>query len=100
MNTKEAETLQTAFRTGNCIIIKAEDADFTVLNLSRHADMNWLRDQIGGWVELIPLQNDVELIIDEEGRRKGKPQNILATLLAMQAIVGDVVLLRGKAKLE
>lgn len=59
-----------------------------------------LQDLVGGYIETVPVRKKSDedawilLIVDEEGRLKGKPLNKPATLLAdvPHGIVGDAVL--------
>lgn len=59
-----------------------------------------LQDLVGGYIETVPVRMKPEegvwplLIVDEEGKLKGKPLNTAATLLADvdHSIVGDAVL--------
>ena len=59
---------------------------------------------VGGYVQLLQLDADTQMLIDEEGKIKGKPVNTQATDMASptlffgDVVVGDVVLLRGKAQ--
>ena len=56
-------------------------------------DFKWeeLKDMIGGYIEIVRLRNGNMLVVDEEGKVKKRPVNIVASQLAGQAIVGDVV---------
>lgn len=45
---------------------------------------------VGGWVEAVYLDDDRLLIIDEEGKLKGRPRNVAATQLALDYLMpGD-----------
>lgn len=62
--------------------------------------LDTLQKLVGGYIETVPVRMKPEegvwplLIVDEEGRLKGKPLNTAATLLADvdHSIVGDAVL--------
>lgn len=64
----------------------------------RSPSLKEAQDMVGGFVEVVDLPNGMVLLCDEEGLLKGKEINYCATLLARQKIVGDVVLLEGRAK--
>lgn len=77
------------------------DGEEQVLALDHKISMDELRNLIGGWVELVPVRfGSQQLIVDEEGRLKGKPFNKKASQIALQEIVGDVVLLSGSQSLD
>jgi hypothetical protein len=59
------------------------------------ADLEWLKKQVGGYVQVIKVLHNgrrVDMAVDDEGRLKNKPINFVASYLAGQTIVGDVVL--------
>lgn len=71
------------------------DLDTRVLDLKR------LQTLVGGYIEVVhpvpfggPVFDDVVMIVDEEGKLKGKSVNVLASALynGFDPIVGDVVL--------
>lgn len=54
-----------------------------------------LQEAVGGYIEIVYAPDGKLLIIDEEGKLKGKPVNTLATLMwqhPSDVLVGDVVL--------
>tara|TARA_R110002051_G_scaffold225354_1_gene288294 strand:+ start:844 stop:1152 length:309 start_codon:yes stop_codon:yes gene_type:complete len=54
---------------------------------------------VGGYIEEVSTPfKEIQLYVDEEGLLKGSPVNMEASMLAMKTIVGDAVMLRGKAK--
>lgn len=61
---------------------------------------------VGGYIEIIETVDGRQIIIDEEGKLKGKPINHEATLLARGRIMptdficGDVLVLSGDAKVD
>ena len=61
-----------------------------------------LQDMVGGLIQVIQLK-DKQIIVDEEGKLKGKEFNVEATELwnvGYDVIVGDAVVLSGKAVLK
>ena len=61
-----------------------------------------LQDMVGGIIQVIQLK-DKQIIIDEEGKLKGKEFNVEATELwnvGYDVIVGDAVVLSDKAVLK
>ena len=62
---------------------------------------------VGGLIQPIMLGDDMMMIIDEEGKLKGKAENVTATDLAHEHnaifetdyIAGDVMVLSGEAML-
>ena len=54
---------------------------------------------VGGLIELVPLENGDQLIVNEEGLIHQLPHNESASLLAGQIIVGNAMVLQGDAKL-
>lgn len=51
-----------------------------------------LQYAVGGYIETIPLGHGGVMIVDEEGRLKGKPDNAIASLAAGIGIVGDALI--------
>jgi hypothetical protein len=50
-----------------------------------------LQVAVGGYIEMIMLNEHSWLIVNEEGRMEGLELNVLASRLAGQEIVGDVL---------
>lgn len=50
-----------------------------------------LQKAVGGYIETITLSPECVMIVDEEGRLKGKPENIKATQASSMNIVGDAL---------
>ena len=67
-----------------------------------------LQEMVGGYIEVVYAENGDQIILDEEGRLKGKPINIKASETWLgdkwdndtANIVGDAVILSGKARLS
>ena len=56
-----------------------------------------LQALVGGYIEIVRRLPDGQLmVVDEEGRMKGKPPNGVASRLAGQFIVGDTLILDDK----
>jgi hypothetical protein len=53
---------------------------------------------VGGYVEVVNLQNGDQMLVNEEGFLKDYPVNTEASALAGRMIVGPVMVLSGKAK--
>ena len=51
-----------------------------------------VQELIGGYIELLPLSGGSVLILDEDGRSKQLPINLIASQLANRQIVGTVLL--------
>jgi hypothetical protein len=57
------------------------------------------QEKVGGYVELLTLSNGEQMLVDEEGLFKQSPQvNVPATFLAGRQIVGNAIILAGKAR--
>lgn len=56
------------------------------------------QELVGGYVEVFTLADGRQMIMNEEGRVKGMPLNMEASDIAQRHIVGNVVILSGKAK--
>ena len=64
--------------------------------------MKKLQDMVGGYIQVVEIKGK-QIIIDEEGKLKDKPLNEEATDLwgvDYDVIVGDAVVLSGKARLK
>ena len=53
---------------------------------------------VGGWIEMVYLKNGDQMIVNEEGLLLGLPVNRIASAIAGQCIVGNVLILKGTAK--
>jgi hypothetical protein len=63
-------------------------------------DLDAMQDAVGGYIQYVPMPTEEgvsdtidahNLIVDEEGRLKGKPLNPIASSIAGQTIVGDAL---------
>lgn len=52
------------------------------------------QEAVGGYVELIHVTENSQLLVDEDGTPKGLKHNAVATLIAGRKIVGTALLLR------
>lgn len=57
-----------------------------------------VQEAVGGYVELVELDNGDQLLVNEEGLLLGLPLNTWATSLVGRRIVGRALLLQGKAR--
>lgn len=70
--------------------------------------LEWLQEQVGGFIEIVRFmldtdkgQLEAQMVIDEEGKLKGKQQNAVATALYANpndVIVGTAIILVGEHK--
>lgn len=56
------------------------------------------QEMVEGLVELIELSDGDQMLVNEEGLLKGLDINGMATMIANRRIVGNAIILRGKAK--
>lgn len=90
-----------------CIIIPADQHDS--LTRTELASLEDLQRAIGGWLEEVQIDERFVLLVDEEGRMKGLPQNRRATLLLrlfvpaarnQPGLVGTVVIIGTATETE
>ena len=70
----------------------------TVLELCTSPTLDTAQEIVGGFVELVCLQDGAQMLVDEEGLLKGLPYNTTASAMAGKPIVGNVILLRDDAR--
>jgi len=58
-----------------------------------------LQELIGGYIKIICLGGNRQMIVDEDGLLKGKLANQEASALAKRLIVGDIVILEGSHRI-
>jgi hypothetical protein len=71
-------------------IIRVDGTEATLSDTS----LKSLQGAVGGYIEIVNAQNGKLIVVDEEGKLKGKPVNVVATKLygnPYDVIVGDVV---------
>lgn len=56
------------------------------------------QELVDGYVELITLVDGRQMLMNEEGIHKGMPLNMEASDIAQRHIVGNVIILSGKAR--
>lgn len=87
------------------ILITADDRCREVLPASEKCfTLDELREYVGGWVELAFGTYGIIVVLDEEGKLKGKPINLLATAITHERqvigyedwIVGDALICEAK----
>lgn len=85
------------------------EEDGSIINYYFHKkeskpNLEQLQKMVGGYIEVVTsLDSKYQIVIDEEGKLKGKPFNKDATALlgyGDDELVGDAVILSGKAKLD
>lgn len=83
-------------------MIKAKlyKADGTILEVvpanGTDFQLDELQAMVGGYIEIVPAGKGKIMVLDDEGKLKGKPVNDAATMIFMQAgyydtIVGDAL---------
>lgn len=50
-----------------------------------------LQGVVGGYIEIVSLSGDDVMVVNEEGRLTGLPHNTKASVIAMDYIVGNVL---------
>lgn len=50
-----------------------------------------LKEIVGGWIEIVRCPDDWIMVVNEEGQLLNLPYNPIASLIAGQPIVGDVL---------
>ena len=94
----------------NNTLVMEEDGSIINYYFSEKEDkptLEQLQKMVGGYIEVVTAKNGDQIILDEEGRLKGKPLNEDASEYWLgddwdeyNNIVGDAVILSGKAKLD
>jgi hypothetical protein len=91
-----------AFDNGNfnfLIITSAGEHKFEKREIS--PSLEELQKAVGGYIRMVPFDSKSEVIqmaVNEDGLRLDLPDNPVASLLSGQRIVGDAVVLAGKAR--
>jgi hypothetical protein len=79
-------------------IIKTNGEEVDVQpNNGRHFSLKEMQDIVGGYIEVIPYGTKKLMVLNEEGKLLGLPENNVATDLVRGAdiIVGDVLLCKA-----
>ena len=91
--------------------VMSEDGSYITIYLSDEdgePTLKAMQEAVGGYIEVVYAENGDQIIIDEEGRLKEKPINEDASEHWLgdrwdndtANIVGDVIVLSGKARLS
>jgi len=75
----------------------------TIIDSGEEFPLSSAQDIVGGMVEIANYNLQLygttfQVLVDEEGLLKKKPLNELASLICLQSLVGDVLLLGGTAR--
>lgn len=55
-----------------------------------------LKEIVGGWIEIVRCPDDWIMVVNEEGQLLNLPYNPVASLIAGQPIVGDVLYCKSR----
>ena len=91
--------------------VMSEDGSYITIYLSDEdgePTLKAMQEAVGGYIEIVYAENGDQIILDEEGRLKGKEINKEASEYwlgdrvddEVANIVGDALILKGKARLE
>jgi len=91
--------------------VMSEDGSYITIYLNDEdgePTLKAMQEAVGGYIEVVYAENGDQIILDEEGRLKGKPINEDASEHWLgdrwdndtANIVGDAVILSGKARLS
>jgi hypothetical protein len=59
-----------------------------------------MQEIVGGYIEVVYLWEGDQMIVNEEGLLQKLDINREASRIAQKLIVGDVIILKGKARME
>jgi len=85
------------------MLLSSENAEHLTLYLDKKDEKPTLekcQEFVGGYIEIIFTSDGRQIVVDEEGRLKGKPINVDASEEANRTIVGDAMILSGDARLD
>ena len=85
------------------LLVKADGSLSVVVPIGREFTLEELQGFVGGYIELLKIRGGVDgygdfemMFVNEEGKLRGLPPNLIATALyvygAHDAVVGDVLL--------
>ena len=91
--------------------VMSEDGSYITIYLNDkdgEPTLEAMQEAVGGYIEVVYAENGDQIILDEEGRLKGKPINEDASEHWLgdrwdndtANIVGDAIVLSGKARLS
>lgn len=76
-----------------------EEMRSTAMSIVNAFDLEFDDDDLQNFYAMlvgVPADPDLVLVVDEEGRLKDKPVNMVASEIALQPLVGDVVMMERK----
>ena len=82
------ERINTTKEDSMAVILAVDGALKEINDLS----LEVMQEAVGGFIEIVPTTTGQLLVLDEDGRRKGKAVNVEASKLYGDYIVGDVIL--------
>lgn len=59
-------------------------------------ELHELQKLVGGYIEMLPVPGGKVMVVNEEGKLKGMPENMEASFITGQPIVGDVLIASPK----
>ena len=80
-------------------LIKANGVAENINPDGKKFKLETLQGLVGGYIEVVPIGHGECAVCDEEGKLKGKPLNIPATMMCNRAydpFVGDIVICKLK----
>ena len=90
----KCETCGAPFQRRNkATVIKV---DGTEIALPTRPSLTEAQRIVGGYIQLLHVPHGLTLVVDEEGKLKGKPRNVRASdYYQFGDLVGDVIVLEG-----
>ena len=81
-------------------IVEFDSKEVFFIHLKHYAPtLACVKDYVGGYIECLHLPTGEQLICNEDGHRLELPYNQKASMYANQSILGNVMVLYGKAML-
>lgn len=69
------------------LVIRPDDAHATVMTINRRLET--FQGLVGGWIEGLTLNDQISCYINEEGKLKGLPLNVLGDLAVRMLLTDD-----------
>ena len=89
----EIEKIKKIANTGGYALIKADSINVTPLQTQgEDITLEEAQQAVNGYVEIIYLTKKLIMLVNEEGRLYGLPNNPLASAIVGSSIVGDVII--------
>ena len=91
-----------AFVEMRALHLKADGSEIQVNPVGRHFTLKELQACVGGYIEMIPLGEELTMVLNEEGKLNDLPLNAKATKLFRlyhgdtDFIVGDVLVAKNE----